>query len=317
MLDVNLILEAYKTIESYIYKPPLQESIYLSTQNQKIYFKNEGLQYTKSFKLRGALNKILNLTKEEKELGVIAISSGNHGIAVSYICNKLGIDNALIIVPKNTPQAKTDKIKHFGAKLLLEGDNYDEAHHIGMTYVNKHQMTLVDAYDKDPMVYAGQGTIGIELLKDQENLTSILVPIGGGGLITGISSYVKSINPDIKVIGVQTEACPAMKASIDEDILYAEYPTSPSLCEALVGGIGALAFEHAKECIDDVLIVKETTIKKAVKHMLLTEKIVAEPSSCVTVAALMDHPNYDYGNHVALIISGNNLDEGLMLKLLE
>lgn len=315
MLNHQLVLETYEIIREHLYRPPLQESIFLSDASRKIYFKNEGLQYTKSFKLRGALSKILRLTQEERQKGVVAVSSGNHGIAVSYICQQLGIENVLIFVPKNTPSSKTEKIRHFGAKLILEGKNYDEAHKAGMAYVKSHEMTYVDSYDNDPLVYAGQGTIAIELLEDQPLLDSILIPIGGGGLITGIAAYIKAVRPDIKIIGIQTAACPAMKACIDEHHHYAEYPSGPSTCEALVGGIGKLAYQHAFEWIDDVLIVQEETIKKAVMHMLLQEKIVAEPSSCVTVAALMDYPDYDFGEHVALIISGNNLDEKLMFQM--
>lgn len=316
MLSKQLIDESYELIKSHIYNPPLQESIYLSNSERKIYFKNEGLQYTKSFKLRGALSKILRLTDEEKQHGVVAISSGNHGIAVSYICQKLGIDNVMIFVPSNTPKAKTEKIAHFGAKLIIDGANYDEAHAIGMKFVNDHKMTLIDSYDRDPYVYAGQGTIALEILREHRDIDTMIVPIGGGGMITGIATYAKALNPNIKIIGVQTEACPAMKASMDDQVHYAEYPTEPSICEALVGGIGKLAYEMSEDCIDDVLLVKESSIKNAVKHMLLSEKIVAEPSSCVTIAALMDYPDYPFGENVALIISGNNIDENLMMNII-
>lgn len=316
MIDKKIIEETHKLINKYIYKTPLQESIFLSDDKRKVYFKNEGLQYTKSFKIRGALSKILRLSESERKKGIITVSSGNHGIAVSYIAKILRIENSIIIVPENTPDSKINKIKKFGSKLIIDGKNYDEAHKIGMDMVKDNNMTYIDAYNKDPLIYAGQGTIGLELIKDNKNIDTILVPIGGGGLITGISSYVKAINPKIKVIGVQTEACPAMKASIDEKIHYKEYPSKKSVCEALIGGIGELSYKLSDECIDDVLIVKEDTIKKAVKYMINKEKIVAEPSSCVPVAAIIDYPDYDFGKEVALIISGNNIDEGLMLDLL-
>lgn len=316
MLTKELIEESAELIKIHIIKPPLQESIYLSNNQRKVYFKNEGLQYSKSFKLRGALSKILRLSKAEKQKGIVAVSSGNHGIAVSYVCQKLGIKNVLIFVPKNTPDAKINKINHFGAQLIIEGENYDEAHALGMAYVKNHDMTYIDAYDKDPLVYAGQGTIAIELLQDLPELNSVLIPIGGGGLITGIATYIKAVNPKIKIIGVQTEACPAMKASMDEKKLYASYPSKESVCEALIGGIGQLAFDLKEKCLDEVLIVKEATIKKAVNYMLLTEKIVAEASSCVTLAALFDYPNYDFGEQVVLLISGSNIDESLIKEII-
>jgi len=158
MLNSQMILESAKLIHPYVCNPPLDKSIYLSNDSYKVYLKNDGLQYTKSFKLRGALNKLLRLTDEEKELGVVAVSSGNHGIAVSYACQLLNIKKALIFVPECTPQSKTEKIKHFGAELIIKGKNYDEAHSIGMSYVNDHKMVYIDAYDNDPIVYAGQGT---------------------------------------------------------------------------------------------------------------------------------------------------------------
>lgn len=315
MINKKLIEDSYELIKDHIYRPPLQESIYLSQGNQHVYFKNEGLQYTKSFKLRGAMSKILRLTDEEKKRGVIAVSSGNHGIAVSYICQKENIDNVIIFVPENTPESKTEKIKHFGASLIIKGKSYDEAHAYGMGYVLNNDMVYIDSYDQDEDVYAGQGTIAVELLQDCPDLDTIVVPIGGGGLITGIASYAKQVNPNIRIIGVQTEACPAMKACMDEQIHYSEYPSDDSVCEALIGGIGTLAYKLS-DCIDDVLIVKEETIKMAVKHMIIKEKVVAEPSSCVTVAALMDYPDYDFGLNTALIISGNNIDEDLMMKII-
>ncbi|WP_338537327.1 pyridoxal-phosphate dependent enzyme [Helicovermis profundi] len=210
-----------------------------------------------------------------------------------------------------------DNPKYYGAKLIIDGETYDDAHRIGMAYVKNHNMTYVDAYDNDPYIYAGQGMIGIEILEQISNIDSILVPIGGGGLITGIGTIAKSINTNIKIIGVQTEACPAMKAAMDENVFYDEYKSKDSVCEALIGGIGHLAYEKSKTIIDDILIVKESTIKKAVKHMILKEKIISEPSSCTVVAALMEYPNYHFGSKVALVLSGSNIDEELMKNILQ
>lgn len=315
MLELTLVKESKNLIQPYIFQTPLDQSIYLSDENKKIYFKNEGLQHTKSFKLRGAFSKLLRLSEEEKSKGVIAVSSGNHGIAVSYACQVLGIDKVLIFVPENTPESKTSKIKLYGGEIIIEGKTYDDAHKIGMAYVQNHNMTYIDGYDKDPLIYAGQGTAGLEILEKKPSISSILVPIGGGGLITGIAVAAKAIKPNIKIIGVQTEACPAMKASIEDQKLYSEYPSDPSVCEALIGGIGQLAYQH-KSLIDDILIVKETTIKKAIGHMIKKEKLIVEPSSCTVVAALMDYPDYDFGKNVALLLSGSNIDTDLMMQVL-
>lgn len=316
MLNSALIIETAKLIKPYINSTILDKSIYLSNDNLNVYFKNEGLQHSKSFKLRGAFSKLLKLTDLEKSNGVVAISSGNHGIAVSYASKILGIKNVLIFVPKNTPKSKTEKIEYYGAKIIIDGDTYDDTHKIGLKYVNTHNMTYIDSYDYDPLIYAGQGTIGLEILNELPNIDSILIPIGGGGLITGIGVIIKAINPNIKIIGVQTEACPAMKESMKDNTLYSKFPSSPSMCEALIGGIGHLAYEKSKEVIDDILIVKESTILKAIKHMILKEKIIAEPSSCTVIAALMDYPNYNFGKSVVALLSGSNIDNKLLEKII-
>ncbi|MCH4886970.1 threonine/serine dehydratase [Acidaminobacter sp. JC074] len=316
MLDLRLIIETKKLIDSYVLETPLSLSNTLSSKNRKVYFKNEGLQPTRSFKMRGAFSKMLRLSDEEKSNGVVAVSSGNHGVAVSYAAKMLGIEKALIFVPENTPDSKIDTIRHYGAELIVKGKSYDEAHAIGMAYVKDHQMTYIDAYDKDPLIYAGQGTAGLEILRQNPNIDTILAPIGGGGLISGISTAAKTINLKIKVIGVQTEACPAMKASMDEKHFYPEYPSDESVCEALIGGVGELAYNLADELIDDIIIVKEESIIKALKHMILEERTIIEASSCVVVAALMEHADYDFGKEVALLLSGNNIDVELMKKVI-
>lgn len=315
MLDLKLIQETKNLIDDYILETPLSVSNSLSTDERTIYFKNEGLQQTRSFKMRGAFSKMLRLTDTERQNGLVAISSGNHGVAVSYASKLLGIENTLIIVPKNTPASKIDAIRYHGAKLIVDGDNYDEAHEIGMKYIEEHQMVFIDAYDKDPLIYAGQGTIGLEIFNQNANIDTILVPIGGGGLITGIATAAKKIKPSIRIIGVQTQACPAMKASVDENHFYSEYPSQPSVCEALIGGVGELAYNMSKEMIDDILLVKESTIKKALKHMIIEERTIIEASSCVVIAALMDHPDYDFGHETVLVLSGNNIDVTLMKEV--
>ena len=316
MFTYKDVVEAYKRIKEKIYITPLEKSIYLSNKKTNYYLKLECLQTPRSFKLRGALSKMTKLTEAEKKKGIVAISSGNHGAAVSYGANLLGIDNVLIFVPKVTPKSKIDKIQYYGGKVEIVGSNYDEAHSRGMEYVKSHDMTYIDPYYGDPLVYAGQGTIAIEIFEQNPNIDTILVPIGGGGLITGIGVAAKTINPAVKVIGLQTEACPAMIRSLEENVFYHEYPTKASICEALVGGVGELAYKMAKDCIDDIIEVKESYIKKAVSHMIKKEKIVAEPSSCICIAAIMQEPDSIKGKNAALIISGGNIDESLMVEIL-
>ena len=308
----KMVPEAYNRIKDNVLETPLEESLSLSTEDRKVFLKLECVQTTRSFKLRGATNKIMSLSDEERSAGVIAVSSGNHGAAVSYIGKKLGIEQTLIFVPSVTPKEKTDKIAYYGGTVKIEGDDYDETHHIGMSYVKNNGMTYVDAYDKDPLVYAGQGTVGLEILKQNPEIDTLLVPIGGGGLITGVSAAAKAINPSIKIIGLQTEACPAMKASIDEGVFYDEYPIEDSICEALVGGVGELAYALHKEAIDEIIIVKEEAIKQAVNHMVFKEKVIAEPSSCIGVAALFQEGDRIKGKQIAIVISGGNIGEALL-----
>ena len=311
------VYDAYERIKNYIYKTPLEESLYLGTEEQKYFFKLESTQTVKSFKIRGALHKMSTLTEEERQRGVATISSGNHGASVSYAAKLLGIKNAKIIVPETTPQEKVDKIKYYGADVMLMGSGYDEAHAMGMSYIEENGMTYIDAYYDDPKIYGGQGTVAVEILDQNPDIDTIVVPIGGGGLITGIAVAAKAIKPDIRIIGVQTEACPAMIRAYEDNVFYEEYPTTgDTICDALVGGVGKLSYDILKDYVDDLIEVKEATIKKAVKHMIKEEKFIVEGASATTVAAVMDDRERVAGKNIALVMSGGNIDGDLMVKLL-
>jgi threonine dehydratase len=314
MLTYKDIEDSYNRISKYIYKTPLEKSFHLSNDQTNFYLKLESLQRVKSFKIRGAFSKMTLLTEEEKAKGVVAISSGNHGVAVSYAATQLGIEKVVIIAPKNTPYSKVEKIRFYGGQVILKGNNYDEAHHFGEQYIKDNQMTEIDAYYKDPAVYAGQGTAGLEILKEQPGIDTILVPIGGGGLITGVAVAAKAINPDIKIIGIQPEACPAMFMAMKNQVFYKDYPTEPSNCDALVGGIGELAYELSGTCIDEVVLVSEDFIMKGLAHVILQEKFIVEPSSAICVGAILQHTSKKWGKNVAMIMSGGNLDAELAIK---
>ena len=310
------IEQANKRIRPYIPVTPLEQSYYLGKEGQKVFFKLESAQRAKSFKIRGALNKMLTLTPEEIKRGVATVSSGNHGSSVSYAASLLGIENAKIIVPETTPQSKIDKILYFGADVMLMGQNYDEAHMMGMEYICENNMTYIDAYYDDPKIYGGQGTIGIEILEQNPDIDTIVVPIGGGGLITGIAVAAKTIKPSIRIIGVQTEACPAMIKSYEDHVFYEDYPCKESICDALLGGVGALSYEMLRDYVDDLIAVSEESIARAVSFMAKQEKYIAEPGSCTTIAALQDFPERIGGKNIALIISGGNIDGELLAQLL-
>lgn len=308
--------DAYNRIKSYTVKTPLEESFYLGDDNKKYFFKLESFQKVKSFKIRGALNKMLTLNNEEKKSGVATISSGNHGSSVSYAATLLGIRNVKIIVPESTPQSKIDKIEYFGGEAILLGKNYDEANSLGMNYILENNLTYIDAYYDDPYIYGGQGTIGIEILEQNPDIDTIVVPIGGGGLITGIAVAAKHIKPDIKIIGVQTEACPAMIKSYQHNTFYEEYPNTDTLCDSLIGGIGKLSYKLAKDYVDEFLIVSENGIAKAVSFMAKQEKFIAEAGSCTTIAAVNEYPEKFSGKNIALVISGGNIDGEILTNIL-
>ncbi|MEA4987193.1 MAG: threonine/serine dehydratase [Anaerovorax sp.] len=310
------VKDAYERIKGIVRTTPLEESYYLNEHGRRYFFKLESNQKAKSFKIRGAVNKMATLTDQEKQLGVATISSGNHGSSVSYAATLMGIKNVKVIVPKYTPQSKIDKIRYFGGEVILMGENYDEAHILGMKYIQEHSMIFIDAYYNDPKVYGGQGTVAIEILEQNPQIDTIVVPIGGGGLLTGIAVAAKAIKPDVRIIGVQTEACPAMVKAFEDNVFYEEYPTEESICDCLVGGIGKLSFEMAKDYVDDFIVVSEETIGRATSFLAKEEKYIAEAGSCTTIAAVMDFRERVGGKNIALVITGGNIDGELLTKLL-
>ena len=310
------VKDAYDRIKPYLKDTPLEPSFYLGDGTHKYYFKLESFQPVKSFKVRGALNKMLTLTGEEKDKGVSTISSGNPGSSVSSAAGLLGIGKTQIIVPETAPKSKVERIEYFGGQVLQMGANYDEAHALGMKYIEESGMTYIDAYYDDPKIYGGQGTIAIEILQQNPDIDTIVVPVGGGGLSTGIAVAAKEIKPDIRIIGVQTEACPAMIKSYEDGVCYEEYPIGDTICDAVVGGVGALSYAMLKDYCDDLIEIKEESAAKAVAFMAKEEKYIVEPSSALTVAACMDHLERIGGENIALVLSGGNIDGNLLTRLM-
>ncbi|AKL94230.1 threonine dehydratase biosynthetic [Clostridium aceticum] len=307
MVNFQDILDARKRIRKYIWETPLDFSMNLSTKERNVFLKLECQQKLKSFKIRGALNKLISLTPEERRRGVMTVSSGNHGAGVSYGTSLLKDMKATVFVPVTTPEVKIEKIKYYGAEIQLQGQNYDETYKIAMNYAKERQLTFIDS-SSDREVIAGQGTIAMEILEKSPEIDTILVPIGGGGMITGIGIAAKAIKPSIKVIGVQTAACPAMVQSLKNKVCYIEFPTKASICEALVGGVGEIPYHMAGNCIDDILLVEEASIRKAVLDLMYKEKVVAEPSGAIGYAAYMTKQHLFKGKNTAIIISGGNIN---------
>ncbi|MBS7527861.1 threonine/serine dehydratase [Fusibacter paucivorans] len=310
-IKLSDIEAAYQRINAYIYKTPLEKSHYLSREDRAIFLKLECQQVGKSFKIRGAANKLNLLTKAEIEKGVATISSGNHGIAVAYAAAKLGISKVRIIVPETTPESKLEKIRFYGGEVVLLGNNYDEAHMMGMAYIDKYGMVYIDGGDFDADIYAGQGTAALEIMEQNPLIDAIYVPIGGGAFAIASAVAAKSVNPNVKVYGLYSEACPAWLESIEQGKCLVTYDSAPSICEAMVGGIGALAFEM-RHWLDGAFEVKESIIREALCHAVLNEKIVVEASGAVPIAAVMQYGDKLPGKQIALILSGGNVDSSLL-----
>jgi threonine dehydratase len=313
--NLSDVEEARRRIRDYVYKTPLEKSIWLSGKERSVFLKLECQQPVKAFKIRGALNKLLLLSERQKSAGVAAVSSGNHGISVAYGAQLLGIRNAKIIVPETTPQSKVDKIRFYGGDVTLLGGNFDEAHEKGMAYIKESGLTCVDGWDDDPDVYAGQGTVALEILEQNPDIDTILVPVGGGGLCTGIAVAGKSQKPGLRVIPVCSEACTAWPDSVRDGRHYHEYPSAPSVCDALVGGIGCLSWSM-REWLDESLTVKESFIRTATAQAVLKEKIVAEAAGAVPLAALLQYGDAIPGRNIALVISGGNVDTDLLIDII-
>lgn len=312
-LTFGEILKAEERIRPFLKETPLDKSIYLSNDRQNVFLKLECQQPIRAFKIRGALNKILSLTEQERKDGVAAVSSGNHGIAVAYVTRLLGMKGATVIVPKNTPESKLEKIRYYGAEVLLMGECFDEAAALGNAYIREKGYRFIDGWDQDAAVYAGQGTVGLEILRQNPEIDTILTPVGGGGLCTGTAVAAKSINPNVKVIALYSEKCRAWADSIRDQKAYHEYPSEESICEAMVGGIGYLSYAM-HEWVDGALEIKEEIIRKAMLHAVMNEKIVAEAAGAVPIAAMLQYGEKIPGKNIALVISGGNVDNRILAE---
>ena len=310
------ICVAKERISKYIYNTPLDYSMYLSNTNMNIYLKLECQQKLKGFKIRGALNKLTSLTENEKRRGVMAVSSGNHGAGVSYAAGLLGGIKAKIYVPDTIPDSKLDKIKYYGAEVITSGNNYDETHKVALEALEKEKLTFIDPCS-DVEVIAGQGSIALEIIEQNSDIDIILAPIGGGGLITGLALAAKQIKPSIKIIGVQTKACPAMFQSLKDNKCYTDFPSEASICDALIGGVGQIPYNMAKYCIDDIILVDEEMIREAIYLLITKEKVIAEPAGAIGVSALLSNSHIFEKKNTAVIISGGNLDAELMKDILK
>ena len=317
MISKADIEEAYGKIRNDIVRTPLVYSQKISQLcGCQVFLKLENFQMTGSFKERGALNKLLSLSPGEREKGVVAASAGNHAQAVAYHCRRLGI-RAKIVMPVGTPLIKIVSTESYGAEVILHGDMVDDAGELALKISGDEGMTFIHPF-ADPLIIAGQGTLGLEILSDDlgRDLAAVLCPVGGGGLISGVATYLKEADPDIRVIGVEAFACPSMKASLLE-----RHPVKLEKTSSLADGIaikrvGQINLDMVQKYVDDVVTVEENEIANAILLLLEMEKIVAEGAGAVPLAALLNRKVPREGGKVLLLISGGNIDVNTLGKII-
>ena len=282
--------------------------------SNRVYLKMENQQRTGSFKLRGAYNKVASLSEAEKKTGIIASSAGNHAQGTALAGTLFGISST-IVMPKNAPLSKLKATKSYGAKVILHGGVYDEAYAEASRIQKEQQLTFIHPFN-DPMVIAGQGTIALEILDDLPDVEAIVVPIGGGGLISGVALAIKNLKPSVKVIGVQTKNMPSMAGSIAQKKIITCNGT-PTIADGIaVKTPGDITFELVQRYVDDIVTVDEEEIASAILLLMERIKTISEGSGAVTVAAVLNRmPEYK-NRKIAAIISGGNIDVNMMSRII-
>lgn len=300
-------------LSGHIEQTPMRPSRTLSEiTGAKVWVKFENLQFTASFKERGAFNKLAQLTEPERRAGVIAVSAGNHAQGVAYNAAKLGIP-ATIVMPLGTPFTKVEHTRRHGARVLLHGETFAEATTYAYQVKEREGLTFVHPYD-DPAIIAGQGTIAAEMLAEAPGLDTLLIPVGGGGLICGNAIAAKALKPDIRIVGVEARMYPSLYAE-----LRGEEPQcgGQTIAEGIaVKQVGRLPIQIAKELVDEVVLVDEPHLEQAIALFANVEKTVAEGAGAAGLAALLAHPAKFAGRQVGLILCGGNIDARLLASVL-
>jgi len=311
ILSAVEILKGRKNLEGVLYRTPITYSKRLSEiSNAEIYLKWESLQKTRSFKSRGAYNKICSLTPEERNKGVITASTGNHALAVALVAKMMNI-KATVVVPKNAPKVKVKQCRALGAEVVLKGADYDESLIYCKKMISDTGATYIPAFE-DYKVIAGQGTIGCEILEEMPDADTIIVPIGGGGLISGIALWVKTVNPRIRVVGVQSTAAYTMYECFKAKKIV-DVPVLPTIADGLAGGISQMTLDLVLKYVDEIVLAEEKELKSAILWVLKNERQVVEGSGVVGPAAILQgRIQFKRGEKVVVVISGGNIDMELL-----
>jgi threonine dehydratase len=315
-LTPAMIIQARKRLDGIALHTPLEPSPNLSSiSGASVLVKWESLQRTGVFKLRGAYNKVATLPPETAGPGVVTASSGNHGLAVAYASQQLEFP-ATVVVPEEASLLKMNKIKQYGASIIQHGANYDDAAAHSVEFAKKTGAALIHAY-ADPLVIAGQGTVGYEILEDCPETNVVVVPIGGGGLISGISFWAKTVNSHIRIVGVQTTATRAFYENYKAKQLF-HVPVAPTIADGLAGNTDQVNLDFGLRYVDDVVLVEESGLRQAIRWTLENERRVLEPAGVVGIAALLEKKIQLKTAETAVIVaSGSNIDMALLRSIMQ
>ncbi|WP_086234664.1 threonine ammonia-lyase [Campylobacter devanensis] len=317
MISLNKIIQAKRNIDGFVAKTPFGFAPKLSKiAGADIYLKKENLQITGAYKVRGAFNKIANLDENAKKCGVVAASAGNHAQGVAISAKHFGV-KAIIIMPEAAPLSKVSGTKALGAEVILKGNNFDEAYAYALEYAKENNMSFIHPFD-DELVQAGQGTIALEMLDEVSNLDYIVVPVGGGGLISGVASCAKQINPDIKIIGVSAKGAPAMFESFKDKCQHNSKSVRTIADGIAVRDASQITLSHILECVDDMVQVDDEEIANAILYLLEQQKIMVEGAGAVSVAAILESKfEFKKGSKIGAILSGGNIDVQTLSVIIE
>ena len=310
------IERAARVLEAYLKPTPLQYSPAFSEKARcDVYLKIESIQPIRAFKVRGALNKLSTMTAAQRTAGVITASAGNHGMGVAYAAATFKVP-ATVFVPEGANQFKVDAIRRLGAKVVVAGRNYSGAYVEALSEQQRTGATLVHAYD-DADVIAGQGTVGLELVKDLDRFDTVLVPVGGGGLISGIALYVKEKRPEVRIIGVEPMGADSMYRSLQAGEIVTLAHVSTIADGLAASAPGSLTFELARRYVDSVIRVEEEEMLHAMRLLFEWEHLLAEPAGAAGLAALLYHHQAATEERAVVILSGGNATDEMMIRALK
>ena len=315
-VTLESIRAARQRIKEFVYHSPCPYSLQLSRLcGCEIYCKLDHLQVTGSFKERGARNKLMLLSDEQKRKGVVAASAGNHALALAYHGQELGIP-VTVVMPRYAPLIKVSNCRSFGAEVILHGERYSEALQHARALGEQTGKAFVHGFD-DPDIISGQGTMGLEILEDVPDVDAVIVPVGGGGLIAGVGLAIKSLRPQVRIIGVEAQSAPTLKASLDAGRVT-RIETKPTLADGLaIAEVGALPFEIARKVVDDLVLVDEAQIATAILRLLEMDKTVVEGAAATPLAAAMSRSLGLDGKKVVLCLCGGNIDVTQISRVIE